>query len=160
VSVLGGKWTTYRAMAEDVLAECQRAGLLPPRSRGVTQHLALAGAPEQASVPLTRPPGEAGYGTDLADLRRLPGADDWLWREGNGGLSVAMVRFAARIEMARSVEDVLARRSRLLFLDAMCAAALADRVAAVLAEELGEGFDPAASAREFQALAAQYATVP
>jgi hypothetical protein len=49
----------------------------------------------------------------------LPGADHWLWRDGSGGcLSEAMVRFAARHEMAREVEDVLARRSRLLFLDA------------------------------------------
>ncbi len=71
-----------------------------------------------------------------------------------------MVRFAARVEMARSVEDVLARRCRLLFLDARQAAALADAVAAILKEELGAGFDAAASARAFEALAAHYLELP
>ena len=71
-----------------------------------------------------------------------------------------MVRFAARFEMARSVEDVLARRCRLLFLDAREAARQADAVAAVLADELGEGFDAAASAVQFKKLAQQYSTLP
>jgi glycerol-3-phosphate dehydrogenase len=62
--------------------------------------------------------------------------------------------------MARTVEDVLARRSRLLFLDAHEAAAQADAVAAILAEELGPGFDAASSAAAFKVLAAQYAAVP
>ena len=53
-----------------------------------------------------------------------------------GGLSEAMVRFAARYEMAQSVEDVLARRCRLLFLDAAEAARQADAVATILADEL------------------------
>jgi glycerol-3-phosphate dehydrogenase len=70
------------------------------------------------------------------------------------------VRFAARVEMARSVEDVLARRSRLLFLDARAAGELAEPVAALLKEELGEGFDAAASAASFKALAAHYLELP
>jgi glycerol-3-phosphate dehydrogenase len=64
-----------------------------------------------------------------------------------------MVRFAARYEMARDVEDVLARRSRLLFLDAAEAGRQADTVARILAEELGREIDAA----PFKALAAQYA---
>jgi glycerol-3-phosphate dehydrogenase len=63
-----------------------------------------------------------------------------------------MVRFAARHELARSPDDVLARRSRLLFLDAAQAAHLAQDVAAILAEELGRDIDPA----PLQALAATY----
>ena len=51
------------------------------------------------------------------------------------GLSEAMVRFAVRSEHAQTVEDVLARRTRLLFLDARAAAAAAPAVARVLAEE-------------------------
>jgi len=62
--------------------------------------------------------------------------------------------------MARSVEDVLARRCRLLFLDARRAAAVADAVAALLAEELGAGFDAAASAASFKALAMRYLQLP
>ena len=165
VTVTGGKWTTYRAMAEDVLTHCIDATLLPPRAAGVTEHLRLVGAPAAADVAhasMSRSPGEHEYGTDLPALRALPGADRWLWRDedGDGGLSEAMVRFAARVEMARSVEDVLARRCRLLFLDARRAADLADPVAALLAEELGAGFDAAASATAFKALAAHYVDLP
>ncbi len=160
VTVTGGKWTTYRAMAEDVLAQCFGAGLLRAREAGVTERLKLVGAPAGAGESLTQPPGEHEYGSDVAALRELPGADAWLWRDGGGGLSEAMVRFAARVEMARSVEDVLARRCRLLFLDARQAAALADAVAAILKEELGAGFDAAASARAFEALAAHYLELP
>jgi glycerol-3-phosphate dehydrogenase len=67
-----------------------------------------------------------------------------------------MVRFAARHEWARTVEDVLARRSRLLFLDARAAAYAAPEVARLMREETGT--DPAAEA--FAELAAQYATLP
>jgi glycerol-3-phosphate dehydrogenase len=67
-----------------------------------------------------------------------------------------MVRFAARHEWARTTEDMLARRSRLLFLDARAAAAAAPRVAQVLAEETGADAD----AQAFMALAARYATPP
>lgn len=161
VTVTGGKWTTYRAMAEDVLARCMEHDLLPQRAGGATEHLRLLGA--APGRPLAEPPGEHLYGSEAALLRALPGADHWLWRDaesGRGGLSEAMVRFAVRHEMARTVEDVLARRSRLLFLDAREAAAQADAVAAILAEELGPSFDAAASAAAFKALAAQYATLP
>lgn len=160
VTVTGGKWTTYRAMAEDVLAQCVGAGLLPARAAGVTERLKLAGAPAGAGESLTQSPGEHEYGTDVHALRALPGADAWLWRDGGGGLSEAMVRFAARVEMARNVEDVLARRCRLLFLDARRAATLADPVAKILREELGEAFDAEASAQAFKALAAHYLDLP
>jgi glycerol-3-phosphate dehydrogenase len=161
VTVTGGKWTTYRAMAEDVLAACMAHGLLTAGRGAVTEHLRLVGAGPGRQ--LCEPPGEHLYGSESTDLRALPGATRWLARDpesGQGLLSEAMVRFAARQEMARSVEDVLARRSRLLFLDARQAAACADDVAAILAEELDPRFDPAASAAALKALAAQYAAVP
>ncbi len=157
VTVTGGKWTTYRAMAEDVLDRAMRAGLLPRRAGGVTTRLPLLGA--AAGRPLSEPPGEHLYGSEAALLRSLPGATDWLWRDAEtqtGGLSVAMVRFAARYEMARNVADVLARRSRLLFLDAAEAAQQADAVAAILAEELGH----AVETDSFKVLAAQYQRLP
>lgn len=154
VTVTGGKWTTYRAMAEDVLAECFEAKLLPARPAGITAGLRLVGAPppDAPAVPVTAPPGAHLYGQEAATLAALPGAG----HELAPGLTEAMVRFAARREYARSVEDVLARRSRLLFVDARKAAAIADRVAAILREELGERFDAPASAAAFRALAAQY----
>jgi len=163
VTVTGGKWTTYRAMAEDVLTQCFVFSLLPAKAGGVTERLALAGSPARgaAVMSLTKSPGELMYGSDVAALRALPGADRWLWRaEGGCGLSEAMVRFAVRFEMARSVEDVLARRSRLLFLDAALAASLADDVASLLAQELGSAFDAAASAAAFRVLALSYLNLP
>lgn len=158
VTVTGGKWTTYRAMAEDVLAACFRSNLLPQRP-GRTANLHLLAAPPAAAGPdrpgagsVTTLPDSHLYGTEALALAQMPGTQDLLTR----GLSVAMVRFAARYEYARTVEDVLARRSRLLFFDARKAAELADRVAAILAEELDESFDADASARAFRALAQHY----
>jgi glycerol-3-phosphate dehydrogenase len=178
VTVTGGKWTTYRAMAEDVLSTCMARGLLPQRPAGLTQHLQLLGAPSvrdgeasdarhlshsSASSSLPQPPGEHLYGSEAAVLQELPGSRRALAHDAETGqpvLSEAMVRFAVRFEMARSVEDVLARRSRLLFLDAVQASACAEAVAQILAEELGPAFDAQASADAFKRLAAQYAEVP
>ena len=157
----GGKWTTYRSMAEDVLQQAMERGLVPKRPGGVTVRLPLLGA--APGRPLGEPAGEHLYGSEAELLRSLPGAGNWLWRDpesGQGSLSEAMVRFAARYEMARDVEDVLARRSRLLFLDAAESARQAPAVAAILAEELGAGFDAAASTASFVALAGLYATLP
>jgi glycerol-3-phosphate dehydrogenase len=157
VTVTGGKWTTYRAMAEDVLERAMARGLLPQRAAGVTVRLPLLGA--AAGRPLGEPPGEHGYGSEAELLRTLPGATHWLWRDaesGQGSLSEAMVRFAARYEMARGVEDVLARRCRLLFLDAAEAARQAPAVAKLLGEELGHKVD----AKPFIELAQQYQRVP
>ena len=72
------------------------------------------------------------------------------------GLSEAMVRFAVRHEYARTVEDVLARRSRLLFLDAARAAELAPDVGSIVAAETGRD----AQVQAFQELAAQYLRLP
>ncbi|GAB2461833.1 glycerol-3-phosphate dehydrogenase/oxidase [Comamonas humi] len=151
VTVTGGKWTTYRAMAEDVLDTCFTAGALPRRPGGATVHLPLVGAPlGGAQHSMHMPQGLHSYGSEAAAVNALPGADRWL----ADGLSEAMVRFAARHEYARTVEDVLARRSRLLFLDARQAAAVVPQVAAILQEELGLD-DVGLPA--FLALAQQYA---
>jgi len=140
-----------------VLEHCMAGGLLPRRPAGVTATLPLAGAPAVGTArALSEAPGLHLYGTDAPQVQALPGAQ----LELAPGLSEAMVRFAARGEYARSVEDVLARRSRLLFLDARLAAAVAPRVAELLAEELGNGFDTGASLAAFRALAARYATLP
>ncbi len=155
VTVTGGKWTTYRAMAEDVLARCVQAGLLPERPAGVSQDLKLVGAPSTDAglgPALSDAPGLYLYGSEQAWLQDLPGAGQWL----APGLDEAMVRFAARYEYALTVEDVLARRSRLLFLDAALAASLAPRVASILAEETGRDPDLAG----FLALAQDYLRWP
>ncbi len=154
VTVTGGKWTTYRSMAEDVLSHCTRAGFLnlSPSgvSKSVTTDLRLVGAQGSAGSPpdLSQPPGLHLYGGEAPEVLALPGAD----RPLGGGLTEAMVRFAVRREYARTVEDVLARRLRLLFLDARLAARLAGPVADVLRQETGA--DPREA--DFRALAASY----
>lgn len=152
VTVTGGKWTTYRAMAEDVLAQCFEAGLLPHRQGGRTERHALVGAGGNARpVPIHQAPGVHLYGDEAAAVAALPGAGRVLGM----GLTEAMVRFAIEKEYALTVEDVLARRWRALFLDAAEAERMAPAVAAILAE-YGTG-DPELEA--FVALARRYRLV-
>ena len=150
VTVTGGKWTTYRAMAADVLQHCIERDLLPARSPCTTESLVLVGA--QRGLPVTHalsdPPDLRSYGDEGEAVQSLPGAQNVL----GGGLTEAMVRFAARYEYARRVEDVLARRSRLLFLDAALAASLADVVGEILREETG--IDP--EVEQYRALTRHY----
>ncbi|SFC06619.1 glycerol-3-phosphate dehydrogenase [Polaromonas sp. OV174] len=151
VTVTGGKWTTYRAMAEDVLDKCFAADLLPTRGGAVTSQLKLVGA-QESTHKISDTPGLHLYGSEAAAVQGLPGAERML----GGGLSEAMVRFAARYEYARCVEDVLARRSRLLFLDAALARSMATEVAVLLQQETG--VDPQLEA--FLALCEQYLAWP
>ena len=155
VTVTGGKWTTYRSMADDVLNKCRESGLLPanlPASR--TAHFSLVGAPAAgtATTPICEAPGPHLYGLEQPLLETMPGQGVML----APNVSEAMVRFAARYEYARTVEDVLARRSRLLFLDARAAAAAAPAVAAVLSQELGV----AVPTEDFLELTQRYLTLP
>ncbi|MES2787391.1 MAG: glycerol-3-phosphate dehydrogenase/oxidase [Pseudomonadota bacterium] len=154
VTVTGGKWTTYRAMAQDVLETCFDNHLLERASAGVTVHLKLVGAnglPEHLT-PLSEPQGLHSYGSDAPEVAAIAGADRVL----GAGLTEGMVRFAVRTEFARTVEDVLARRSRLLFLDAEMAGQLSGRVAEVLREETGQ--DP--QLNDFRELARLYRAMP
>jgi glycerol-3-phosphate dehydrogenase len=149
VTVTGGKWTTYRAMAEDVLERCFQSNLLSRVDKEVTANLRLIGAPAATHLtPVSAPPGGHLYGVESAVLEAMPGADHALAE----GLSEGMVRFAARYEYARTVEDVLARRSRLLFLDAALARRIAPQVGQILGSEIGG--DPRVAA--FEALASGY----
>ena len=151
VTVTGGKWTTYRAMAEDVLDRCFESGLLPERAGGVTVDLRLIGA-QVTQQTISDAPGLHLYGSNAGEVLALPGTENEL----GAGLTEAMVRYAARFEYARTTEDVLARRSRLLFLDAAHARSLAAPIAALLQQETG--VDPALN--EFLLLCEQYLSLP
>ena len=136
ITVTGGKWTTCRVMAADVLRSARHAGwLADPGPPPCPPNAPLIGAPAPGAppVPLHRPPGLHLLGAEAAAVARLPGSE----RDLGAGLSEAMVRWAVRHEHAATVEDVLARRWRTLFLDAAVAAALAPAVAAIVAEETG-----------------------
>jgi glycerol-3-phosphate dehydrogenase len=154
LTVTGGKWTTFRAMGADVLKAGAAAGLLPAAAARLAPWSPLVGAlpPSDLHPGMAAPPGWHSYGAEAAYIQAMSGsAAEWL-----PGLSEAMVRFAARHEYARTVEDVLARRSRLLMLDAQKASHWAPRVAEVLLQETG--VDP--HLPDFEALARQYAHCP
>lgn len=157
VTVTGGKWTTYRAMAEDVLEQCFEFDLLKSRPAGVTVDFPLIGAQHLSKRhkkihTLNESQGLHSYGDEADFVDSLPGSSSALM----SGLTESMVRFAARYEYARTVEDVLARRSRLLFLDAAVASKLGATVAKILYEETGQ--EP--QLETFLELAKQYQHLP
>ena len=102
LTVTGGKWTTYRAMSEDVMAHALAAKLLPLTTAQdcVTETLPILGADSPCNTPSIAAAAEPDF-----------------------------VRYAVEHEFARTVSDVLARRSRALFLDAKAAKKLAPAVA-------------------------------
>jgi glycerol-3-phosphate dehydrogenase len=136
VTVTGGKWTTYRKMAEDTIDEALRvAGIGAVPSRTAT--LPLHGSPGEGAHPSDA--GYAMYGTErdmlVAIEREGPGLADPLHERLPYTRAEAV--FAARSEMARTVDDVLARRTRALFIDNAAAREAAPAVAALMAAELG-----------------------
>jgi glycerol-3-phosphate dehydrogenase len=153
LTITGGKWTTYRAMAEECVDRAAGlAGL--PRRPCRTRELKVHGYHPDAAAfgPL------AVYGSDAAAVRQLM-ADPELTQLLSPVLPYvgAEVVRAARAEMARTVEDVLARRTRALFLNALAAVEAAPRVAALLARELGRTNEWAAEqVRAFRELARGY----
>ncbi len=154
VTVAGGKWTTYRRMAEDAVDAATAVGELDPRSCP-TADLAIHG--------FDRDPeghGElAGYGAAAPAIEALIRDEPGLAAPIHPDLPIraGQIAWAARHEMARTVEDCLARRTRALILDARAAAEASPAVAKVLATELGR--DRAwvdAQVESFRRLAAGY----
>jgi glycerol-3-phosphate dehydrogenase len=142
VTITGGKWTTYRQMAEDAVDVAARQAGLPLR-HSRTAELALTGA---TAAPA--PPDHPHLGVHGADAPHLLTGTATRLHPRLPYLE-AEVRWAAQQEMARTVEDVLARRTRALVLDAAAAAECAPRVATLLAAELGR--DPAWIAAQTEA---------
>jgi glycerol-3-phosphate dehydrogenase len=144
VSIAGGKWTTYRKMAEDVVDVAARAGGLTPapsQTEFMPLHGAVAGVEAEAAMRVHLHGDETlrPYGSDAPELLRLTASDPSLDEPLDARLPYngGHVVYAVRVEMARTVEDVLARRTRALFLDVQAARAATARVAALIAAELG-----------------------
>jgi glycerol-3-phosphate dehydrogenase len=136
LTITGGKWTTYRNMAEDCINQAAAHAELPQRVSG-TRQLAIHGATASATAGADGDGALALYGTDAAAIRELADERGLSERLHVDFPSIeAEVVWAARHEWARTVEDVLARRTRLLFLDARVAISVAPRVAELLAAEL------------------------
>jgi glycerol-3-phosphate dehydrogenase len=156
VTITGGKWTTYRRMGEDTINKAAQAADLPKRP-STTRELKLHGWVEQPE-----PEPMNVYGADAPAVRALL-AERPEWNEllhPRLPYRAGEVIWAARHELARTVEDVLSRRTRALLLDARASLQAAPRVAALLADELG--FDEAwqqEQLREFRAVAEGYILV-
>jgi len=110
VTITGGKWTTYRQMAEDAIDKAIEIGALKNTKS------------ETADLPIGPP-------LKLENGERLHQDLD---------ITSGEVLLAVRDEMARTVEDILARRTRALFLDAKAAIEIAPRVGELMAGELGK----------------------
>ncbi|OWP62561.1 FAD-dependent oxidoreductase [Hymenobacter amundsenii] len=134
LTITGGKWTTYRRMAEDAVDRAVALGLLPAASSRTARQLIHGAQPTPDHQALL-----AAYGTDAPALRQLMASEPDLAEKLDPSFDFtrAEVVWAARSELARTVEDVLARRVRLLFLDAQAAIRAAPVVAELLARELG-----------------------
>jgi glycerol-3-phosphate dehydrogenase len=131
VTICGGKWTTYRRMAEDTVDQAAIVAGLTDRPC-TTANLPLHGHAEAK-----REDRLAMYGSDAPDVAALETGGGGAGIVPGLGISAAQVAWGARREMARTVEDVLARRTRALFLDAKRALDAAPAVAEILAAELG-----------------------
>ncbi|MDZ4719314.1 MAG: glycerol-3-phosphate dehydrogenase/oxidase [Roseiflexaceae bacterium] len=133
ITVTGGKWTTYRHMGEDTINRAIKVGNLA-HNPSTTRDLKLHGWSETPD-----PSALAVYGSDADSIRKLAIEQPDLARILHARLPyrAAEVVWAARYELARTVEDVLARRTRALLLDARASIEAAPRVAELLAGELG-----------------------
>jgi glycerol-3-phosphate dehydrogenase len=154
VTITGGKWTTYRSMAVAAVDAAATQGELDSRP-SATCSLRLHGwdLPSSPTEPWD------GYGSDRGLLEQLIGEQP-SWKEilhPRLPYRAGEIIWAVRFEWARSVEDVLARRTRALFLDAIASLEIAPTVACLMATELG--FDQAWQSHQlelFNAVALQY----
>jgi glycerol-3-phosphate dehydrogenase len=135
LTITGGKWTTYRNMAQGAVDQAATLADLPDKpclTRNLNIHGYHPNAANFGSLSF--------YGSDALEIRRLIQDDSSLGTQLDSRLPYveAEVVWAARQEMARTVEDVLARRTRALFLNVTAAIRMAPRVASILARELGK----------------------
>jgi len=148
VTITGGKWTTYRRMAEEAVNRVEPLAGLRPRPC-VTRTLRIHGSPPPGRSWGSPPPGETVpdpaddpltvYGDDAEAIRELTRAEASLASPIHDSLPTirAQIVWAVREEMARTVDDVLSRRTRDLVVDARAAIEAAPLVASIMAGELG-----------------------
>lgn len=154
VTITGGKWTTYRKMAEDTIDKIIALGKLPKKACK-TEHLQIHGAIETGN----RHEHLYIYGSDQKAMLDLMERNPELGEKLHPSLEFRKVEvfWAIKNEMARTIEDVLARRVRVLFLDATIAIEIAPIVATMLAKELDkDDVWKQRQLQEFKTLASQY----
>ena len=135
ISVAGGKWTTYRKMAEDVVNIALK-NIAKPFIKSNTAKIKLHGAIDPRKTKLSFPQ----YGKDSSFLDHMIEKDPSLSQYIHPELPYKKVQilWAIQNEMARSIEDILARRTRALFLNAKAAIEAAPIIANMLAKEFSK----------------------
>ncbi len=154
VTIAGGKWTTYRKMAEDLIDHVAVLGELELRPC-VTAQMGIHGFHQHAK----KFGRLAVYGSDAIPLDALLRSDEALQAPLHERLDIVRgeVVWAVRNEMARTVDDFLSRRTRALLFDARAASDMAAAVAEIMAAELGrDAAWQASEVESFRALAAGY----
>ena len=137
VSIAGGKWTTYRKMAEETIDHAITIARLKYRP-SVSENLQIHGYHNHADQFGTL----KDYGTDALEIQQLAKNDPSLGKPlPDSSILCAEVLWAVRNEMARTVEDFLARRRRVLFLDARAGINMAPSVAVLMDSVLKKGPD-------------------
>jgi glycerol-3-phosphate dehydrogenase len=138
ITITGGKWTTYRKMAEDTIDQAATLAQLD-ETPSVTKTLRLHGYHEDAD----RFGDLSLYGSDASHVQDLINESETHGERLHPDRPVRAgeVVWAARHEMARTVEDFLSRRTRTLLLDARASIEMAPRVASLMADELGKDDD-------------------
>jgi glycerol-3-phosphate dehydrogenase len=136
ITIIGGKWTTYRKMAEDAIEKAIMLGGLPEREC-ITKHLPVHGFSMDVDP---KTDSMAPYGRDKEEVMAIGNEKKKYsgWLSEKLRIYKAQVVWAVRNEMARTVEDFLARRTRALFLDARESILIAPQVADIMASELGK----------------------
>jgi glycerol-3-phosphate dehydrogenase len=135
VTITGGKWTTYRKMAKDAVDNAAFVGKLPLKSC-TTDQLKIHGW----QTGTTEDDPLHGYGTDAIHIKNLTKAEPVLSEKLHPDFPyiLAEIVWAIKEEMAMTLEDVLARRLRLLFLDTRIAMEVAPAVARLMATKMGK----------------------
>jgi glycerol-3-phosphate dehydrogenase len=154
ITIAGGKWTTYRAMAEETVDRAIDVFGLKPKNACQTEHTMLIGSEGYSNTMFIRLVQEFGMDTEVAQhLARSYGNRSWQvasiddptnssWPKYGKRISPnypyieAEIRYTVRQELACTAVDVLARRTRLAFLNAEAALQSLPRVIDIMAEEL------------------------
>lgn len=138
VSIIGGKWTTYRRMAQDTINKAIEIGKLPKR-KCATKSLLIHGAVE---IDKNSSPSKI-YGSDAEEIKKTIEEKPELGEKLHPRLDFtkAVIIWAIKNEMARTIDDILARRARALFIDAKAAIEIAPAIAEIMANEFNKNED-------------------
>ncbi len=132
-TIIGGKWTTYRKMGEDMIDRIERELQWKQKHSG-TENLSIHGSANGMnwSDPFYF------YGQDAVSLKEMMKGNANTWISESLHIHEAQVVWAVKNEMARTLEDILSRRTRALFLDAKESVRIAIPVARIMAKALNK----------------------